>query len=144
MTRLLVRDDRGFSPIETAIVAPLLLTLLLIVIGAGRVAKANMSVDAAAYSAARAASISRTSGEASGQAQSAARDTLSQQGLQCAPANVDVDTSAFSTQVGSRSSVNVTVTCTVPLADLSIPGMPGTRTVTGTASSALDSYRGRN
>lgn len=137
------RDDRGFAAVETAIVVPLMLTLLLLIIGAGRVSKANLSVDAAAYSAARAASISRSSGQATTDARAAANDTLAQKGLSCSPADVDVDTSAFTSAPGSRSSVRVTVTCQVPLADLSIPGMPGTRTVTGTASSALDSYRGR-
>lgn len=144
MKRPTLRDERGFSAVETAITIPVVLTLLLILVGSGRVAKANLSVDAAAYSAARAASISRTSGEASGNASTAATQTMNQQGLSCTSTNVDVDTSAFNTAPGARASVQVTVTCKVPLGDLSVPGMPGTRTITGTASSALDSYRGRS
>jgi hypothetical protein len=35
------------------------------------------------------------------------------------------------------------VTCTVNLSDLSIPGVPGARTITATASSPVDAYRER-
>ncbi len=38
--------------------------------------------------------------------------------------------------------MTVTVTCEVPLADLALLGVPGSRTVTGTASSPVDVYRG--
>lgn len=144
MIRSTLRDERGFSAVETAITIPVVLTLLLILIASGRMAKANLSVDAAAYSAARAASISRTSGEASGNASAAATQSMEQQGLTCSSTSVQVDDSAFSTAPGTRASIQVTVTCQVPLGDLSVPGMPGSRTVTGTASSALDSYRGRS
>ena len=36
-----------------------------------------------------------------------------------------------------------TVACVVNLADLSLPGVPGTRTVTATATSPIDTYRER-
>jgi len=39
--------------------------------------------------------------------------------------------------------VTVTVTCIVELSDVSMPGLPGTKTLTATFVSSIDSYRGR-
>ena len=41
------------------------------------------------------------------------------------------------------AQVTATVTCKVDVADLAIPGLPGTRTITATASSPVDAYRER-
>lgn len=135
--------DDGSISLEIVIVAPLLIMLLLLVVGFARVAQANTTVDSAAYAAARAASISRGAGQASTSARAAAQGVLDQEGLKC-PASVDVDTSGFATEPGQSASVNVTVTCPVPLGDLSVPGLPGTRVVTSDASSVIDTYRGRD
>jgi hypothetical protein len=45
--------------------------------------------------------------------------------------------------VGTPASVTATVTCVVNLSDVAIPGLPGTRTITATMSSPLDTYRER-
>jgi hypothetical protein len=57
--------------------------------------------------------------------------------------DVVVDVTGFAAPVGSDATVTVTVTCTVTIADLAIPGLPGTHTMTGTATSPIDSYRSR-
>ena len=57
---------------------------------------------------------------------------------------VDLDTSAFSNPVGAAGTVAATVTCTVDLTDLVAPGVPGTRVVTSTVTSPLDTYRERS
>lgn len=62
------------------------------------------------------------------------------QGLHCAGHQVTVDTGGFGLPVGTPA----TVSCTVPLADLGVPGLPGERTITATAHSPLDTYRGRS
>ena len=41
-------------------------------------------------------------------------------------------------------TVTATVTCPVRLADLAVPGLPGTRTVRHTAVSSLDTFRERS
>lgn len=137
-----IRDDHGAVSLEVIMLAPAILIVLALIIGFARVGQANMNVDSAAYAAARAASISRTPGEASGSAREAAQDVLTQKGLDC-PADVAVDTSAFNSAPGESGAITVTVTCPVPLGDLAVPGLPGTRTVTGEGSSVLDRYRGR-
>ena len=43
----------------------------------------------------------------------------------------------------NTASVTATVTCVVNLSDVAVPGLPGTRTITATMSSPLDTYRER-
>ena len=47
------------------------------------------------------------------------------------------------TPVVEKLGAAVAVATAVPLADLAIPGLPGSMTITGTASSPLDTYRER-
>lgn len=137
------RDDRGSLSLELVILGPGILLFILLVIFAGRVALAGQSVQQAADEAARSASIARTQGEASSTAAAAARTTLSQQDLDCSSLTVKVNTSGFSTAVGQSATVSATVTCNVRTGDLALPGAPGTRRMTATAISPLDTYRER-
>lgn len=135
--------DRGSATIEAVIVAPAFLLFVGLIIGAGRVAIAHQSVEAAAAQSARTASVARTAGQARADATSSAQNTLANQGLHCATLTVTVDTTGFATPVGTPARVTATVVCVVSLADLSVPGMPGTLRVEATAGSPLDTYRGR-
>ena len=134
---------RGSATIEAVIVAPAFLLFVGLIIGAGRVALAHQSVEAAAAQAARTASVARTAGQARADATSTAQNTLANQGLHCATLTVTVDTTGFYTPMGTPARVTATVVCVVTLADLSVPGMPGTLRVEATAGSPLDTYRGR-
>lgn len=135
-------DERGSAAIEIVILVPALMLLLLLAVAGGRVAIAHGSVQQAAADAARSASIARTVGAAQSSAAAAARATLANQGLTCATLSVSLDTSGFATPVGTPASVGATVSCTVELSQLAIPGLPD-RVVTATVSSPLDVYRGR-
>jgi len=100
-------------------------------------------VDAAARDAARQASISLTPGAAQAAALSSAKAALGRDGLDCDP-QVLVDTSQFNTvPVGQPATVTATVTCQVPLSDLVVPGLPGSRTLRFTFTSPLDPFRER-
>lgn len=125
-------------------IAPVLLIVILLAIGAGRVSRGNTSVDQAAYAAARAASIARTPGEARAGAQAAAKASLGEQGLTC-PGGLStaVDVSGFSQPVGTPASVRVSITCRVTLQDLDVPGLGSGRTLTATATSPIDTFRER-
>jgi Flp pilus assembly protein TadG len=136
--------DRGSATIEMAVLAPALLALLGLVIVAGRISAAGSAVEQAAASAARAASIARDARAAQSAAERGARDSLRDQGIRCQPLTSSVDTSGFAVAVGSASSVRVSVRCVVPLADISVPGMPGQRTVTSQMTSPIDRFRGRS
>jgi Flp pilus assembly protein TadG len=137
------RGDRGGVTLEFVVLAPVLLALIGLLIMAGRVAIAANSVEAAADEAARSASISRTAAGARSAAQDGARRTLAAQDLRCSSVQVDVDTSGFGVPVGLPAQVRATVTCVVALGDLALPGFPGSRTVTATAVSPVDTYRER-
>ncbi len=137
------RDDRGAVTLEFVVVAPALLALLGLLVMAGRVAIASNSVESAADEAARTASISRTASGARAAAEDGARRSLAEQGLQCSSVQVGVDTAGFAVPVGLPAQVHATVTCVVQLSDLALPGFPGSRTVTATAVSPLDTYRER-
>ncbi len=137
------RDERGVATLEFVVLTPVLIALLGLLVMAGRVAIASNSVQAAADEAARSASISRTASAARSGAEAGARRSLARQDLRCATVRVEVDTGGFATPVGLPARVSATVTCVVQLADLALPGFPGSRTVTATAVSPLDTYRER-
>jgi len=137
------RRDRGSASLETVVLAPPLLLLIGLAAVGMRVQDAKSAIEAAAYDAARAASISRTTGTAQSRASTAADIALSQGGLRCANLSVSVNTAEFARPVGQPANVYVTVTCDVILADLGVPGLPGTRRLTATFTSPLDLYRGR-
>ena len=137
------RDERGSVAIEAAIGVPAFGLFIAMIILGGRVEIAKQSVEAAAYEAARAASIERTQSEAISSGKAAATSSLNDQGLQCATTNVTVNAAAFNAPLGTTAQVTATVTCKVDVADLAIPGLPGTRTITATASSPVDAYRER-
>lgn len=138
------RDDRGSAAIEAAILGPPLLAFIALAIVGGRVQIAGGAIEAAAHDAARAASISRTGGDAQANAVAAAGATLGQDGLHCANLNVVVDTAGFDVPVGQPASVGVTVTCVVDFSDLVADGMPGSRTLTSTFVSTIDTFRTRS
>ena len=137
-------DDRGSFAIEAAILVPSLVLFLLLVIAAGRIETAKGAMDAAARDGARSASLARTVDAAQTAAEDSAAATLHQEGVTCQDQQVaDVDTDDFAPPLGQTGEVTVTVTCTVPLGDLSVPGLPGSHTMTSSFTSVIDAYRAR-
>ena len=136
-------SERGSATIEAVIIVPALMLFVALLIAAGRVQLAHQSVDAAAAEAARAASISRTAGEAQTRATVSGAQALANQGLRCASTSVTVDTAGFAVPVGTPATVSATINCVVALDDVALPGLPGTITVEATVRSPLDTYRGR-
>lgn len=137
------RGERGSSSLELAILGPGLLLFITLVIFAGRVEIAGQAVQQAADEAARTASIQRTKALADASAGEEALNSLKQQDLDCKSVSVKVDTSDFDTVAGQDGRVYATVECEVRTADLILPGVPGTRTVTARGISPIDTYRER-
>jgi len=135
-------DERGSAALEAVILLPLLLLFVVAVVFAGRLALAQQQVDAIADSAARAASLQRSAGEARIAAGRVAAAAAASRDLKCVP-TVVADLRGFATPVGVPASVTVRVSCVVGTSDITIPGIPGTRTLTGEGRSPLDTYRGR-
>lgn len=133
--------DDGSVSLEAAILAPALLVLVGVLILAARVSLAHQTVDAAAVHAARAASVSRTPSEADNMARASALTYLNNEGLRCESLDITHTTSGVTKAAGQSSTVSTTITCHVPTADLLIPGLSGTRTITASASSVVDTFR---
>lgn len=134
--------EDGNAALELVILAPVLLALLGLVIAAGRTSIAQGSVDAAARDAARQASIALTPAAARLSGEVSARAALRRDGLDCSPV-VIVNTSQFAIPPGQPAVVTATVSCTVSLANLALPGLPGAARLQGTFTSPLDIYRSR-
>jgi Flp pilus assembly protein TadG len=136
-------DDRGSAAIEAAILAPPLLVLVGLAIVGGRIQIAGGAIEHAAHDAARAASISRTKAEAYSNAMTAANATLNQQGLHCASLSVSANLGGFDVPVGQPATVGVSIRCVVDLSELVADGLPGSKTLTASFVSALDTFRTR-
>jgi Flp pilus assembly protein TadG len=137
-------SDRGSATVELAVLAPALLALLGLVIVAGRITVAAGAVEQAAATAAREASLARDARAARAGAQRSVSAALAQQGISCQTMSSRVDVAGFGVDVGSPATVTVEVDCSVALSDLSVPGMPGVRTVSARMTSPIDRFRGRS
>lgn len=129
--------------IETVLIVSSVVLILMLITAGFRIAMAGDAVENVAGSAARAASLARTAGQAQQDARQVADDSLATAGLDCAPSSVQIDTAGFNVPVGQPASVVVTIGCTVPLHDLVVPGLGGTRVIVRTSVSPLDTFRGR-
>ena len=110
----------------------------------GRFTMADNTVHAAAYAAARDASLSRA-GDAVPHAISAAQLAL-RDNVNCASLNVTISGNGLTTGLGEAGTVSATVVCTITASELVFPGWNGiqtTFTVTKTAFSPVDPYRER-
>ena len=144
MTRVQAcRGERGSATIEAVIVVPAFLLFVALIVCAGRYAIARQVVESAAAESARSASIARSHSAANRDARAAATQSLHDQQLRCASQQVRLDTSGFETPAGTAASVTATISCVVDIADLTLPGVPGTRVIVATATSPIDTYRER-
>lgn len=134
--------DQGSASIELVVLAPAFGLVIALLVMGGRLAIADQTLDAAAAQAAREVSMVR--GTDTRNAEDAARRYLEEQGLGCADMSVEIDASQKSTDPGTPSQqVSTTVSCDVPLSDLSLPGVSGHHRMTSTSSSPIDVYRER-
>jgi Flp pilus assembly protein TadG len=129
--------ERGSAAVEITLLTPLLVIMLLFVVFLGRVTEAQAVISDAAHQAARAASIAPTPATAAAQAQQAAATALSGRGLACQHFTVTMDLGGFT----PGGTVRATVTCTTGLSDLALLDVPGSRTLSATFTSVIDTYR---
>ncbi|MFV0308946.1 MAG: TadE/TadG family type IV pilus assembly protein [Desertimonas sp.] len=120
------------------ILLPVLLMLFGLVLAFGRAATADTDVAHAARVGARAAAAAQTMGGAQQRATVVVDNSLVDSGLACVRREVAV---GGGLQPGGQ--VTVTVTCVASLGDLSGLGLlPGSRTLTATATEVVDVHRG--
>lgn len=130
--------ERGSVAVETAIVAPVLLVLMLLVVYAGRAAQADADVRVAAGRAARAASTAAGPAAAAAAAHQVAGANLATAGINCREVSATVDTGQFR----PGGAVSVTVACRVSNADIALLAVPGSRWSVADATQVIDLRRG--
>lgn len=136
--RLTAQPDAGSSTAEMALLTPLLIMFLLFVVLCGRLASAQIDVDAAASSGARSGSLARSQSAAVAGAERTARDSLAARGVTCESTTVQVSTGGLR----PGGAVTVTVSCRVRLSDLVLLKVPGSRVVQSSATSPIDEWIG--
>jgi Flp pilus assembly protein TadG len=131
------RGEQGQAIAELVIVAPVLLLVVVLMVGIGRIDSAQGDVQAAARAGVQAAVVQADPNDAQLQATSVADSTLAGAGLTCESPQVATDVSDFTP--GGWVSVNVT--CVTSLADVTVPGLPGSKTLTATSRAHIDPFR---
>jgi Flp pilus assembly protein TadG len=130
--------ERGSVTLELVLVTPLLVMLLLLAVGAGRLVTARADIDSTARAAARAASIRRDPGSATLAARQMAVATLAERHLTCRQLDLTTDTRTFH----AGGWVIVQVSCNVDLSQLSLLRLPGSLTIRARFTEPLDTFRG--
>ncbi len=143
MSEVRRRDERGSVAVEMVIIVPGLIMILGLLLAGGRIWLSRAVANDAAYSAARAASLARTPGQAQADGVSQGYAALDERGLECRDRGVTVDTSGFAVGVGTPATITASVSCVVDFSDLLVPGLPGSMRLTGSGAAALDTYRAR-
>ncbi|MCE7080604.1 TadE/TadG family type IV pilus assembly protein [Streptomyces sp. ST2-7A] len=127
-------DDRGVTAVEMVLLAPLMITFVLVLVALGQMVSGRNAVDGAARDAARAGSLERTTGEAASASNSVVGDQL---GDICVPGSVRVRPTGSGHEPGSLYTVEVS--CRVRA--LAMLGLPVTTSVSSTSASPIDPYR---
>ena len=127
------RRDRGSAGVEAALAVTALLGVALFTVGALRVTTTSGDVGSAARAGARAEASARADQRGS-LAEPVVDAALAERGVACSDLDVDVDP--------SPEVVTVTVTCTVVLGDVGPGGFSSNRTVSASATEAIDAVRG--
>jgi len=131
------RREDGQAVAELVIVAPLLLIVIVLMVALGRIDSAQGDVESAAQAGVQAAAVQADGAAAQRQAATVATATLAGAGLTCLAPQITTDTSHFV----AGGSVSVSVTCVTSLADVSVPGMPGSKTLSARAVAPIDEFR---
>jgi Flp pilus assembly protein TadG len=128
------RDDRGEGALDISVMAVcFFVPCVLLLVYAGRMNAGHAAVESAARHAARTISISRDPTLALGVAEDDAAVTVRLGSAMC-------ESMDFTPVVGD-GEVTVTVTCQVDLSELALLPVPGTATVSATATEVIDRHR---
>lgn len=115
-----------------------IMVLVAFAVFVGRYSATSQEVTSAARDAARAAAVQGGPTSAEAAARTAATDSLADRNVSCVGLTVSIDTS----QLQPGGQVTADVSCLIGLDDIAGFGLPGTRTVTASATVVVDTYRG--
>ena len=131
-------SERGSSVIELTVLTPVVVILLFFVVAAGRVGVIESKLSTAARSAARAATQYGSAPAAEAAAAAAAKSVLAQSTVNCG-GGPRVDLLEMNLRPGGN--VQIRVSCSVSLSDLTLIALPGHRLVSAQAVSVVDRSR---
>lgn len=134
-----VRDERGSGAVEAALLVPVIVMMIALLAGGGRVWSARAQLADLAGDAVRLAAHADSSHQA--RADVAALVEASAAPAGCATVEIDLDLSDFGRTPGTAGTVTATLRCTADLTDLLLPGLPGSMVLDATAEAPLDTYR---
>jgi Flp pilus assembly protein TadG len=137
------RDQRGAAAVELTLLVPALLLTLGLLVAGGRLWFARTTVNEAAQTAARAASLTRSADSGASAGREAGTQSLATAGLRCRSTSVLINTAAFGVPPGTPATVTSIISCILDFSDVLLPGWPGSLELTARGSAALDTYRGR-
>jgi Flp pilus assembly protein TadG len=126
----------GSLSVELAVLAPVLVLFAVLMAAVGRVETAQAQVAGAARAGAEAAAEAADPGQAVIAARAAVTGSLSPGGL-CRQRRLTVSVAGFV----AGGQVTVGLACTVRLADLGVPGLPGTVVLAHRVTAPIDPYR---
>ncbi|MEW6475432.1 MAG: TadE/TadG family type IV pilus assembly protein [Actinomycetota bacterium] len=127
--------ERGSTSLEAVLLVPVLIVVLGITLGLGRVVAGRNDADDAAREAARAASLTRSAADAGAAASGAAARRLAADESVCRDPAIETDTTGFH----PGGTVAVSVTCSVDLAGTHLPARAR---VMARSVQPLDPFRG--
>lgn len=128
---------RGSAAVELVVVTPLWLALLALFVVGGQLLLARQEVDDAARTAVEAATTAQSGAAAVSLARSEASRELTGDVLHCAHLNVSTDTANFR----PGGTVNVTVSCSVKIPALLVPGLPTSVELSASQAAVIEPYR---
>jgi Flp pilus assembly protein TadG len=138
MTVRRTRGERGTMALELAILAPIMLMLFMFLLACGRYYQTSSLLENAAREGARAASQSRSAGDAQARLNDAVDRAAGQAVESCKSSASGTITTGFS----AGETLSVEVSCTINYRDLGLLGLSGDTTITRRFSSSVDPYRG--
>jgi Flp pilus assembly protein TadG len=127
------RDDRGSAQVELVILAVVSFLFVAMIVFAGRLNVGSAHAEAAARSAARTISVARNPELAVPDARADAERTVEVGSAMCQSMGFEYGISA--------DEVTVTIDCEVDLSEATLLEVPGSMSVTATASEVIDQYR---
>ena len=126
--------------IEAVLIIPAFLLFLALIAAIGRTAAVREDIHASVVDGARIASLAPSSTEGDSSARTAIKNHLKAEGVKCTNIDISINSQALDLPPGQPGEVSATVTCTVRLSDLSVPGLPGQIRLTETFATTIDPY----
>ena len=136
----LTRLDQGSMSIEAVLIIPVFLVFLALIAAIGRTAAVQEDLHASIVAGVRIASLESSSFDGENAARTAIENHLADEGVTCTSSDISINTDALDLPPGQPGEVWATIACTVPLSDLSVPGLPGHIRLTDTFSTPIDPY----